>query len=142
VVAHTPVAPLCARRLLKESLACPSKLRRPLQSALAEALRLLAPLPPVVQGLEVRLGGLVSAPVQDTLFPEEARERAKSLARTVERLEARFARATGRYCLRDPHSPFPEDAFVWQGALEAVAKERGHRPQPQLPSQPRLKVVK
>lgn len=101
---------------------------------------MLAPLPPVVQGLEVRLGGLVSAPVQDTLFPEEAREKVKSLARTVERLEARFAGMIGRYSLRDPHSPFPEDAFVWQEALEALAKERGHEFQPQ--TQPRLKVVK
>lgn len=141
VVAHTPVAPLSARRLLKEPLADPAKLRRPVEAALHEALRVLLPLPPVVLGLEVRLGGLVSAPVQDVLFPNEERERAKTLVRTVERLEARFAGMTGRYELRDPHSPFPEDAFGWLGALEAVSKERGAGP-PARAERPRPKAVK
>ena len=120
VLAQTPVAPLSARRLLKEPLANPRSLRRPLESALFEALSLLSPLPPVVLGLEVRLGGLVNTPIQDALFPDEKGEKSKTLARTVERLEARFTGMTGRYELRDPHSPFPEDAFGWLGALEAI----------------------
>lgn len=133
VVAHTPVAPLAARRLLKEPLSCPAKLRRPVEAALHEALRVLLPLPPVVLGLEVRLGGLTSAPVQDVLFPDEKSEKSKTLARTVERLEARFAGMTGRYELRDPHSPFPEDAFGWLPALETVAKEREAQPRRKAP---------
>ncbi len=124
VLAQTPVAPVSARRLLKEPLADPRALRRPIESALLEALRLLAPLPPVVSSLEVRLGGLVSAPVQDVLFPDEEREKTKTLVRTVERLEARFAGATGHYTLRDPHSPFPEGAYGWLPALESLAEDR------------------
>lgn len=141
VVAQTPVAPMSARRLLKEPLSCPSKLRRPVEAALHEALRVLLPLPPVVLSLEIRLGGLTSAPVQDVLFPDEKSEKSKTLARTVERLEARFAGMTGHYELRDPHSPFPEDAFGWLPALETVAKEREARP-PARTGRPRLKAVK
>ena len=128
VLAQTPVAPVSARRLLKEPLADLRTLRRPVESALFEALALLSPLPPIILDLEIRLGGLVSASVQDVLFPDEKGEKSKTLARTVERLEARFAGMTGRYELRDPHSPFPEDAFGWLGALEAVTKERRAKP--------------
>lgn len=140
VVAQTPVAPVSARRLLKEPLADATKLRRPVESALHEALSVLLPLPPVVLGLEIRLGGLTSAPVQDVLFPDQKNEKSKTLARTVEGLEARFAGMTGRYELRNPHSPFPEDAFGWLGALEALGKEREAGPRRE--AQPRRKRVK
>ena len=87
VTAQTAVAPVSARRVLKEPLAAPDKLRRPLDNALAEALETLAPLPPVVSALEVRLGALVSPPAQTALFDDGRAASPDRLRRTLEGLK-------------------------------------------------------
>ena len=124
VTAQTAVASVCARRVLKEPLAAPTPLRRPLDSALAEALETLAPLPPVVSALEVRLGALVCPPAQTVLFDDERAANPDRLRRALEGLEARFAGTMGRFAPDQIESPFPEEQFAWLPALEAIARDR------------------
>ncbi len=124
VIAQTAVSPVSARRVLKEPLAAPDKLRRPLDSALAEALEVLAPLPPVVSALEVRLGALVSPPSQAILFNDAKSGDSTQLTRALEGLEARFAGTMGRFAPAQSASPFPEEQFAWLPALEAIARDK------------------
>ena len=124
VTAQTAVAPVSARRVLKEPLAAPDKLRRPLDSALAEALETLAPLPPVISALEVRLGALVSPPSQAVLFDDAKSGDSTQLTRALEGLEARFAGTMGRFAPEQSASPFPEEQFAWLPALEAIARDK------------------
>ena len=121
IEAQTPTTSVLARRVLKEPLADPRVLRRPTESALLQSLKTLLPLPPIVQALTLRLGGLTSAPVQETLFPEDGRERDETLHTTVERLDNRLGARTGYYALLDPHAPLPEDKYHWLNAAERFA---------------------
>ena len=127
ITAQTAVAPVCARRVLKEPLAAPAPLRRPLDSALAEALETLAPLPPVVSALEVRLGALVTPPAQAVLFDDAKSDNPDRLRRALEGLEARFAGTMGRFAPDQSESPFPEEQFAWLPALEAIARDQSQR---------------
>ena len=124
IEARTPIAPLLARRVLKEPISCAKMLRSPTDSALRQALKTIAPLEPIVQALTVRLGGLTSAPVQESLFVDDVGERGKRLERAIEGIESRFAGKAGHYLLSDPHALFPEDAYQWMGALEALQREK------------------
>ena len=130
VTAQTAVSPVCARRVLKEPLAAPNKLRRPLDSALAEALKVLAPLPPVVSAIEVRLGALVTPPAQTILFDDAKSSDSTQLTRALEGLEARFAGTTGRFAPDQSASPFPEEQFAWLPALEAIARDKSQSAKP------------
>ena len=124
VIAQTAVAPVSARRVLKEPLGAPDKLRRPLDSALAEALEVLAPLPPVVSAIEVRLGALVTPPAQAILFDDARASEPIRLTQALEGLEARFAGTMGRFAPAQTESPFPEEQFAWLPALEAIARDK------------------
>ncbi len=124
VTAQTAVSPVSARRVLKEPLCAPDKLRRPLDSALAEALEVLAPLPPVISAIEVRLGALVSPPSQVVLFDDARSGDSTQLTRALEGLEARFAGTMGRFAPDQIESPFPEEQFAWLPALEAIARDK------------------
>ena len=128
ISAQTPVALVMARRVLKEPLSAPSTLRRPLENALDEALRGLLPLPPVINALELRLGALTCASVQASLFAGELNERVERPQRlrgALEGLENRFAGHLGRFAPDQLASPFPEERYGWQTALEALAKAKG-----------------
>ncbi|HEX8465153.1 MAG TPA: hypothetical protein VF627_11100 [Abditibacterium sp.] len=130
---ETPIVPLCARRVLKEPLNEAKALRAPMLAALGEALEMLAPLPPVITKLEVRLGALVCAPTQDSLFAgdkTEKVEKPKRLRAALESMEARFAGKSGHYVPAEADSPFPEEqwrldpASGWLPALESLQKRR------------------
>ena len=122
IEADTPVRATLGRRVLKEPVSSPQVLRRPAQAALKQALDALSPLPPIVRSLTVRLGGLTTAPVQESLFVDDVPSREGRLERTVAHLESRFAGCTGRFAVLDPNAPFPEDVYGWQGALEQRGK--------------------
>ena len=130
VTAQTAVSPVCARRVLKEPLAAPDKLRRPLDSALAEALEVLTPLPPVISAIEVRLGALVTPPAQAILFDDAKSGDSTQLTRAFEGLEARFAGTMGRFAPAQSASPFPEEQFAWLPALEAIARDKSRNTKP------------
>lgn len=131
VTAQTAIAAVCARRVLKEPLATPDKLRRPLENALLEALETLAPLPPVVSALEVRLGALACPPNQIELFDGGARDERgvhpQRLGVALAGLEARFVGRVGCYAPAQTESPFPEDGFAWLPALEKIAREKNSK---------------
>ncbi|BCM94539.1 hypothetical protein IAD21_06446 (plasmid) [Abditibacteriota bacterium] len=127
IEAATPIRSVLARRVLKEPLSDPRTLHRPTETALRQALETLAPLSPIVQSLTVRLGGLVSAPIQPTLFEGQGPERGQTLDKVVEHLESRFAGRTGRYALLDPHSPFPEEAYRWLPTLRRLQSSRASK---------------
>lgn len=131
VTARTAVAPVCARRVLKEPLAAPGKLRRPLENALLEALETLAPFPPVVSAIEVRLGALVCPPDQIELFDGSARDergtQPRRLGAALAGLETRFAGRVGTFAPAQTDSPFPEDGFAWLPALEKIARARDNK---------------
>jgi hypothetical protein len=135
---ETPIAPVCARRVLKEPVNNASTLRAPALAALSEALQTLAPLPPVITRLEVRLGALVCAAVQPSLFAGDKTqkvERPKRLRAALESMEARFAGKSGsplvgHFVPDEADSPFPEEqwrldpASGWLPALESLRKRR------------------
>ena len=130
---ETPIVPLCARRVLKEPLSQPNMLRAPALAALDEALQALAPLPPVITKLEVRLGALSCAPTQASLFAGdkvEKTERPRRLRAALESMEARFTNKAGHFVTDQADSPFPEEqwrmetASGWLPALEALQKRR------------------
>lgn len=130
---ETPIVPLCARRILKEPLNEAKALRAPTLAALGEALEMLAPLPPVINKLEVRLGALVCAPTQASLFAGDKTqkvERPKRLRAVLESMEARFAGKSGHFVAAEADSPFPEEqwrldpASGWLPALESLHERR------------------
>ena len=130
---ETPIAPVCARRVLKEPVSDAGALRAPALAALSEALSTLLPLPPVILRLEVRLGALVSAPTQESLFAGEKTARVESpkrLRAAPESMEARFAGKSGHFVSDEADSPFPEEqwrldpASGWLPALESLRTRR------------------
>jgi hypothetical protein len=130
---ETPIVPLCARRVLKEPLTEARTLRAPALAAVGEALQALAPLPPVILKLEVRLGALSCAPTQASLFAgdkAEKVERPRRLRAALESVEARFCSKAGHFVADEADSPFPEEqwrldpASSWLPALELLHKRR------------------
>jgi len=121
--AHTPVAPVVARRVFKEPLANPRVMRRVALSALEEALRILHPLPPVVLRLEIRLGGLTNAPVQETLFEDESATNSRRLGSVLRHLQTRVPDRVGHYVSSHSESPFIEERYSWLSALESLQQQ-------------------
>jgi hypothetical protein len=124
---ETMLSPLRARRVLRDPLNAPRSLQAPARAAMAEALAILAPLPPVVQGLEVHLGALTMPAQPLSLFDDllgDTGSRQRKLQTALESVEARFGGRVGKYVPREPHSPWPEDAFGWLPALQAIEGQR------------------
>jgi len=101
-------------------------MRRVADSALEEALRILHPLPPVVLRLEIRLGGLVSAPVQETLFEDESATNSRRLGSVLRHLQTRVPDGVGHYVQSQSESPFIEERYGWLSALEALQQQSQH----------------
>lgn len=97
---------------------------------------MLAPLPAVVLGLEVRLGALSCPPSQASLFEGEKAEkveRPRRLRAALESVESRFSGQSGRYVPDELDGPFPEEQWRfdpvggWLSALETLNDERKER---------------
>ena len=143
---ETPVAPLGARRVLKEPTSLARPLQAPARAALSEGLQLLAPLPPVIQGIEVRLGALSCPPSQASLFEgqkEEKAEQPQRLRVACEEIERRCISQggkslSGHFVPDQIDSPFPEEVWRfestsgWLRALESLQgnREKTRREQP------------
>lgn len=132
----TPIAPLMTRRVLKEPTYQAQTLGAPARACLEDGLKMLAPLPPVVLGLEVRLGALSCPPSQASLFEGEKAEkveRPRRLRAALESVESRFSGRSGRYVPDELDGPFPEEQWRldsvggWLSALEELHRERPRR---------------
>jgi hypothetical protein len=134
IIAHTAINPVAARHILSAPVARPQQLEGAARVALLEALQSVAPLPPVLTGLEVRLGALLAAPAQTTqaetehlpLIPFAIAQR---LRHSLEGLESRFRDvsrepAMGRFAPRDAELTFPTTTLSWFPALEQLAQQR------------------
>lgn len=124
ITVQTPIAPLGARRVLREPSSNPKTLLMPLQSALEEALHLAAPLPLMVQGFEIRLGALTVPESQTALWPDPASTRQKNLHDAVENIESRLPAKILTLTPRQPHSPFEEEVWGWASALEKLREKK------------------
>ncbi len=135
---ETPLAPLGARRVLKEPTSQARLLQAPARAALGEGLQLLGPLPPVIQGIEVRLGALSCPPLQTSLFQGQAAEKTgqpQRLHAAFEEMERRFTSREGKplsghYVPDQSDSPFPEEVWRFEstsGWLRALESLQGKR---------------
>jgi hypothetical protein len=134
IIAHSAINPVAARHILSAPVSRSQQLEGAARVALLEALQTVAPLPPVLTGLEVRLGALLAAPAQTTQAETEHLPIipfaiAQRLRQTLEGLESRFRDVSrepvlGHFAPRDAELTFPSTTFSWFPVLEQLAQQR------------------